>query len=360
MLLFKKKGKARIFLSFKREKFVARFFPRFFFCLSQLIFTIIKKKNVKKKSIQNFSRFLFYFWGQLFFDLGNLFIKVRPLLPFIENESEKNQKNFFGFFSFKIFNHPEIVYRISRVSDSKIQKKKTFLPDKNLGLNFIYFFGFLRWPFSVLITHNSIKKYQIFLKFLFRFKKEETFFISIWVKKMTDRTKQRFPKLSFVIALIQQILTFYRTMIYHIVYQVFEKNLGELKTKLPFALGFHHVIFLHEKFILKCLDQSFISSPSFYRIILRIFTTSSLFGFFLTRSSDNLIRFEDSNEVYKKKIKKQNKKAFKNQLSFQIRIFKYNFEKNLFDFFNLDRQNFFSFSSLQDLETIFNINNYYF
>lgn len=360
IFIFEKYEKLSFSNIWKKKNTFFLFSEKFFSGSSSLALKIIKKFIKIQNLFTNFSRFLLYFWNQLSLDWGYAFSHSSlSLLEIIPGDKQKTKKNPFGFFFLQFFPSNFVFPEFSKVSITSFKNRKYFLPLENIPLNSVRVFCFLKWPFSVLVTKNSINKYHILLRFFFRLKNEEINLLSIWSDQMSYRIKEPPKKFFSIINLAQQIFSFFRTLNYHLLYHVLEKNLQELEKKVTSYPELHQIIFQHEKFITICLEKFLISSPISYKILLRIIATSSLFCFFIRRGGKKL---EFSRDKPKKDqfFKTQQKKiSVSNKVFIGTVFFKTNFEKYLTSFLTLSRKTPSIEASFRNFEKILNFNRYY-
>lgn len=143
----------------------------------------------------------------------------------------------------------------------------------------------LEFPLNLIISKAVILRYQILFRYLFTLKYAERELTSTWMVFKEHKDLSRNKVIRFPSNLIQRMLHFCKTLIYHFVYEVIEKNwtifMKEIETKINV---FEDIINFQETFLHSCFDETLLFDKNFKDLIWKvlmffIFSSEKIKGF---------------------------------------------------------------------------------
>jgi hypothetical protein len=309
------------------EKNLIFFFKNFFFKISNLIFHIINK-NFKIFDCIRKTLFFFCFLIGKTCDFIKTNVKMEILKKIISiNSKIFSHPNEFGCFTIDFIDYTYYKLIGFNYFETFFKRKKNiyFSSVNNFSnqykLNKIILNCSLRWPLLCFISKNSIKKYQLLGKYLFKIKFIENILISTWKIQKSAFYFSFFEIIRASLFLNHKILTFFKCLLSHCLFSVLEFNWEMFNQKIYKSNNISIIMILHEKFLGECIKEFYLSKPKISRIITRIYAIGKLFSFYIKKILIKSQYFPDISNYSKNK----RSIVFKNFLN-KLLIFKKSFD----------------------------------
>jgi hypothetical protein len=287
----------------------------FFFCFAgENLNSFINISTIYKKKINSLKK--------IFFKNKTLSYNEKVLGCFTIDFIDYSYCKLIGFYYFKNFlknKKKNFYFPLNKFSKKyKIEK---------INLNCIF-----RWPFFCFISKNSIKKYRILGKFLFKIKIIENILINNWNNHISifHYFYIGINRISFFLNRI--FLSFFKSLITYFLFEVLESNWTLFINKIKNFNSVNLIMISHEFFLRDCINQIYLNKPKISKIITRIFSIAKLFTFFIKKFSlhNNFIQNNKNNLEKKDDLKFKNffekilifKKSYYMQLIILIKILK--------------------------------------
>ena len=149
------------------------------------------------------------------------------------------------------------------------------------------------------ISKNSIKKYQILGKYLFKLKFIEKILINTW-KILQPVFRISFHGLIRASVFLNQVfLSFFKSLASYFLFNVLELNWNIFTQKVKKYKNINIIITSHEIFLTNCIIHSSLNKPKICRLITRIFAIAKLFSFFLNKFLEKNRFYTESNYNFK-------------------------------------------------------------
>nr|UXY87599.1 gamma-tubulin complex component 2 [Cryptomonas curvata] len=346
-----------------KENKIKIFFKTCFLKIAKSICFFYQKKIF---IIEIFKKILFFFCffnGNLsnFTNLSTIYKKLNLLKKiFFKSENLTSSENLLGCFTidFIDYSYSKLIGFYYFKNFFKSEKKNLYFP-LNQFLNEYKFEKInlnctLKWPYLCFISKNSIKKYRILGKYLFKIKIIENILINNWKTQNCNLHYFFLGSIRASLFLNQIFLSFFRSLLTYFLFHVLESNWNSFVKKVKKFNNMNSILMSHEYFLKDSIDQIYLNKPKISRLVIRLFAIAKLFTLFIKNFfNKQKIFFDDKKNVKKEKdfkIKTFSKKIliFKKNYYFQIikliknlrienkkNYYKYNFEKiiNISQFF---------------------------
>eukprot|EP00501_MAST-03F_sp_TOSAG23-6_P000895 GSMAST32.ASY1.ANO1.931.1 assembled CDS len=167
----------------------------------------------------------------------------------------------------------------------------------------------VEWPLSLVISRQTIIKYQILFRHLFFCKYVECQLCEAWVHQHTAKELSVQVAMRVSYCLRQRMLHFVQNLVYYVTVEVLEPRWHEMKQKLRKASTVDEVLSYHNDFLDCCLKESLLTNPVLIRLLTKLMTTCLLFSnkvknFYATSSlqsdKESRVSAVQSNDTYRR------------------------------------------------------------
>lgn len=124
----------------------------------------------------------------------------------------------------------------------------------------------IRWPLSIVISKNSLTKYQLIFRFLFHCKHVDRQLCGAWQAHQAVRAlNMRGTAISRSSLLCRSMLKFINSLLHYLTFEVIEPNCHVMHKRLQTAKSIDEVIQHHDFFLDKCLRGCLLLLPEFLK-----------------------------------------------------------------------------------------------
>ena len=291
-----------------QEKSLQIFFKSFFFKITDYTFIYQNQKTLLVKNIKSIFFFFCFLNGALcdFVSISITYKKL-DLIKKILNINKKliSNNKIIGCFTIDFidysFNKLVGFYYFKKFF--KNQNNNFYFPAKNFlkesKFEKININCTIKWPLLCFISKNSIKKYQILGKYLFKLKFIEKILINTW-KILQPVFRISFHGLIRASVFLNQVfLSFFKSLASYFLFNVLELNWNIFTQKVKKYKNINIIITSHEIFLTNCIIHSSLNKPKICRLITRIFAIAKLFSFFLNKFLEKNRFYTESNYNFK-------------------------------------------------------------
>ncbi|KAB2608405.1 hypothetical protein D8674_011573 [Pyrus ussuriensis x Pyrus communis] len=125
----------------------------------------------------------------------------------------------------------------------------------------------IRWPLSIVISKNSLTKYQLIFRFLFHCKHVDRQLCGAWQAHQGVRAlNMRGTAISRSSLLCRSMLKFINSLLHYLTFEVIEPNCHVMHKRLQTAKSIDEVIQHHDLFLDKCLRGCLLLLPEFLKV----------------------------------------------------------------------------------------------
>lgn len=129
----------------------------------------------------------------------------------------------------------------------------------------------LGFPLNLIVSKAVVLRYQILFRYLFTLKFAERELNGAWLVFQQHRDLNNNSFIRLASALIQRMLHFCKTLIYHFAYEVVEKNWNILMQQLKKKVNvFEDIINFQESFLKSCFNETLLFDKNFKELVWKV------------------------------------------------------------------------------------------
>nr|UXY88097.1 gamma-tubulin complex component 2 [Cryptomonas curvata] len=265
------------------------FLKNFYLKISKLIFLFLNESFIIFNYIRDFL-FFFCFLNCKSWEFIKTNEKIEILKKRISTDSKKfSHSNIFGCFTidFIDYTYNKLIGFIYFENFFKKKNNKYYSSVNNFSNPYnsdkVILNCSLRWPLLCFISKNSIQKYQMLGKYLFKIKFIENTLIKIWKIQKSAFYFSFFGIIRASLFLNHKILSFFKCLLSHCFFSVLEFNWKLFAQQIYKSNNIDIIMVLHEKFLGDCINEFYLIKPKISRIITRIYAIGKLFSIYIKK-----------------------------------------------------------------------------
>lgn len=150
-------------------------------------------------------------------------------------------------------------------------------------------FGYkVEWPLTLVLSRQSLIKYQILFRHLFYCKHVENQLCRVWLHMQSTKELDIRGAMGPSYSLRQRMIHFVQNLLYYVTVEVLEHRWHEFEANLRGVKTVDDVMSLHSNFLDTCLKESLLTNQALHGIVTKLMSTCLLFATEMMRFYDDV------------------------------------------------------------------------